>query len=198
MHDDSWKNQGQRYGRQRGALEAILRTTDHFRLLYSSANELAIALQISRNLFQYYAADSELVNRNEPTISSRQGNSIVICLGSHCARGCWSTHPAIQIGEQSICLKGSGIQRDHCYAFEAGLGAIFLQPVEDEGLELLVWGNDLDGLQQAARLVPTLTGVGIPDFVIVTAQCRWQGAAGAAAAGFLGYDWQISAESYMI
>lgn len=76
------------------------------------------------------------------------------------------------------------------------MGAIFLRPLDDERLELVIWGYDVDGLQQAARLAPTLTGVGQPDFIVTTAECRWRGAAGVAAAGFFSYDWQIAAESY--
>ena len=61
----------------------------------------------------------------------------------------------------------------------------------------MVWGVDLVGLEQAARLVPALTGVGQPDFVVMSAECRLLGHAGVYAAGFFDYSWQISESSYI-
>lgn len=52
------------------------------------------------------------------------------------------------------------------------MGALFLRPLDGERLELVVWGADVAGLEHAARLVPALTGVGQPDFVILSAKCR--------------------------
>lgn len=196
VHNDDWKSIHQRYGRQRGALDAILRTTDRFCLLYFSDLEAFFALQISRNLFQYFGADSELVCRNRVAIASESGNTIFVGLGYDGIRDRQDNHSVIHIGEESVCLKGSRAPQDRCYPFEAGLGAIFLNPLEDERLELVVWGYDEEGLSTAARLVPTLTGAGQPDFIIITAQCRFRGAAGVAAAGFFGHDWQISTDSF--
>jgi len=51
-------------------------------------------------------------------------------------------------------------------------------------LELDVWGSDARGLEIAARLVPMLTGVGQPDFVIADKTMLEQGAGGVLAMGF--------------
>jgi hypothetical protein len=94
----------------------------------------------------------------------------------------------------TVQLTGSS---QHDYHYEDGLAAIFLRPLHNESLELMVWGVDLVGLEQAARLVPALTGVGQPDFVVMSAECRLLGHAGVYAAGFFDYSWQISESSYI-
>ncbi|KAL9620276.1 MAG: hypothetical protein Q9160_005175 [Pyrenula sp. 1 TL-2023] len=196
VNDNDWKRLDQRYGRQRGALDAILRSSGHFHISYASPPELNIALQISRNLFQYFTADSEIVSRHRRALNINPGNSILVACGTDIVGDQPNTPSAIQLHEHSICLKGVATVPSRCYPFESGLGAIFLRPLDDERLELVVWGYDIDGLQQAARLAPTVTGVGQPDFIITTAECRWRGAAGIAAAGFFTHNWQIAAESY--
>lgn len=79
---------------------------------------------------------------------------------------------------------------------EPGLGAVFLRPCPDEKLELVVWGTDLDGLRLAARLVPTITGPGQPEYVVLGKRSRWEGVAGVYAAGHFDWSWQISPSSY--
>ena len=80
---------------------------------------------------------------------------------------------------------------------EEGLGAIFLRPLPDERLNIVIWGVDDAGLRSAARLMPMLTGVGQPDFMIVSQACAWKGAAGIVALGFLDYRWNVSKSSYL-
>ena len=79
----------------------------------------------------------------------------------------------------------------------AGLGAIFLRPRPDESLELVIWGYDKLGLRLAARLLPMLTGVGQPDFVIVRKECAWEGAAGVLAMGSFDNHWNLSEGSFV-
>lgn len=83
------------------------------------------------------------------------------------------------------------------YPSDEGLGAIFLRPLPDERLNLVVWGFDDAGLRSAARLVPMLTGVGQPDFIVVSKVCAWKGAAGILALGFLDHRWNVSKTSYL-
>lgn len=83
------------------------------------------------------------------------------------------------------------------YQFEAGLGAAFLRPLPDERLELVIWGYDDTGLRQAARLVPMLTGVGQPDFIVVSRRCGWKGASGVLAMGLFDYAWKVSKASFL-
>ena len=76
------------------------------------------------------------------------------------------------------------------------LGATFLRPLKDERLELVVWGQTLDQLWWSSRLVPTLTGVGQPDFIIFDHELRWKGA-DAAAIGFFDAWWNVSGGSVL-
>lgn len=83
------------------------------------------------------------------------------------------------------------------YAFEEGLGAVFLRPMSEERLELIIWGADDIGLRQAARLVPMLTGVGQADFVILSKKCLLTGAQGVLAMGFFDHRWNVTRASYL-
>jgi hypothetical protein len=83
------------------------------------------------------------------------------------------------------------------YPFIAGLGAIYLQPLPHERLRLVIWGYDKYGLEYASRLVPMLTGVGQPDFIIVSKECWWKGTGGVLAMGFFDYMWNVSRASYL-
>ncbi|KAF9883033.1 hypothetical protein FE257_004316 [Aspergillus nanangensis] len=212
--EPTWKCLTQRYGRQLGAMDAILRTEGSFKIGICSRGIYPIALQISRNIHQYFASDSQLSNQCDDTIapvleSIREmgmGNTLSLAIGSDLPPSQHTGYP-IQIDQGRVILSRfcSHASRDgqdeQCvsyeYAFEHGMGAAFLRPLENEGLELVVWGADLAGLEQAARLVPTLTGAGQPDFLILGNSCRWKGSAGIYAAGHLDKDWQISPGSYI-
>ena len=71
------------------------------------------------------------------------------------------------------------------------LGAIFLRPLQDEdGLELVVWGSDSGMVQQAARLIPMMTGSGQPDWVVLRRRGAWMGAGGVEM-GFFDWRWRV-------
>ena len=76
-----------------------------------------------------------------------------------------------------------------------GLAVIYIRPLPDERLELIVWGVDEASLRIAARLVPMMTGVGVPDFVIADSTMLWKGVDGALAMGFLDENWQASSNA---
>jgi hypothetical protein len=80
---------------------------------------------------------------------------------------------------------------------QPGLGTAFLRPLHNESLELVLWGSDKVGLEQAIRMVPTLSGTGQPDFVVLGNEARWKGIAGVLAMGFFDHAWQISQASYI-
>ena len=104
---------------------------------------------------------------------------------------------AISIEDGCLSLeKNDGKPRT--FHFEEGLGAIFLSPLPDCRLELVIWGIDALGLRLAARLFPMLTGVGQPDFIIVSKRCAWEGAAGALAMGPFTNCWKASDESFIM
>jgi predicted esterase len=191
-----WKTFSARYGRQRGSLDAILRTTSLFRIKMYSAGTLEAALQISRNLLQYYGADAELVSPNECSAASNVSNMITLITGQGVPPALMPDFP-IQITADGIKLRRPYIKPLKHIAAQPGLGAAFVRPLLDENLELVLWGFDDVGLQQAVRMVPTITGAGQPDFIVLGNTARWKGLAGALAMGFFDHAWQISQASYL-
>ncbi|PGH00606.1 hypothetical protein GX51_05705 [Blastomyces parvus] len=230
-NDGSWQDDiRQRYGRQNGAMDAILRATGKFTIRTCSRDSrdsehlMNVALQTSRNLLQYFAADSQVLplhtacssnDNNDHIIEHEEeeeeelhgpGNLITIAIGNDLPPpsppSLLTTFP-IHIANDHLTIRTTTTTSNphtKSYPFEPGLGAIFLRPrpLPHQRLELVVWGADLGGLRQASRLVPLLTGVGQPDFVVLGAQCRWRGVAGAYAVGFFDFGWQVSAGSYVV
>ncbi|KAL4959894.1 uncharacterized protein BDV14DRAFT_193424 [Aspergillus stella-maris] len=210
--ESEWKSISQRYGRQLGAMDAILRTSGVFTINLYSAGVEGVALQISRNLLQYFAADSQITRRCG-MLGTTSGNLITLALGDELPDSVSNSYP-IRVTDEGLilykdCFLFSGAvlgRTEHdaerrcqqqIYRNEPAMGALFLRPLDNERLELVVWGADMSGLEQAARLVPTLTGAGQPEFLILGSGCRWKGHAGLYAAGHFDRSWQISAGSYL-
>lgn len=201
-HDPNWKTDLQRYGRQLGALDAIVRTQGKFTIQGCSPGVEQVALQISRNFFQYFAADSDIIEYCSSNSSQHQpGNIITLAIGHDLPRAVIKSYP-IRIDQGRLVITTSrsssalpGFKQEYVYG-ELGIGAVFLRPIPEERLELVVWGTDLDGLRQAARLVPTITGSGQPEYVVLGNRPRWEGVAGVYAAGHFDWSWQISPGSY--
>jgi predicted esterase len=191
---EKWRTLLQRFGRQRGALDAIMRTVGAFEVVTSSERTFDAALQISRNLYQYYGADSSISHSSREV--AQAGNLITLAVGTDLSPGELEPFP-LRILPTGIEVRRSNRSRTKIIPMETGLGAVFLRPLRNERLELVVWGADESGLRQAARLVPTLTGVGQADFIILNKRAAWQGHAGAIAMGFFDFEWQISEGSYI-
>ncbi|OAL37884.1 hypothetical protein AYO20_02717 [Fonsecaea nubica] len=191
-----WRTLDQRFGRQRGALDAILRTTGPFQVVHDSDQTLSIAVQTSRNFLQYFGADTTVVPFSEyGQALDNEGNVLTICLGLSIPEARFPGFP-IRLANEKILITapGSGSISLH---LEAGMGGVWLRPLPRERLELVVWGFDEVGLRQAARLIPTVTGAGQPDFVLLGNEARWKGHAGAIAMGFFDRNWKISSASYL-
>ncbi|KAL4879998.1 hypothetical protein BJY04DRAFT_208288 [Aspergillus karnatakaensis] len=196
-----WQAISQRYGRQVGALDAILRTLGSFTIRTCSAGTDQVALQICRNLLQYFAADSSITAECSPLNETMPGNVITLSLANEVSHSTFSGYPIRVSNRRVIIHQGCSpaqieasenwhIRPDqNCQKFtfepKPAMGALFLHPLGNERLELIIWGTDLDGLKQVARLVPTLTGAGQPEFVILGGNSRWKGHAGLDAAGHL-------------
>ncbi|KAL4801538.1 hypothetical protein BDV18DRAFT_148781 [Aspergillus unguis] len=208
-----WQSMDQRYGRQVGAMDAILRSNGKFIINICSAGTEDAALQISRNLLQYFAADTHITSQCSLLNTSSPGNIITLSVGNELPDSLSRVYP-VRVADRHIILQKGCLlvpgslngQLDpdsrrscdsHIFDHEAAMGALFLRPMDNERLELVVWGTDIDGFEQAARLVPTLTGAGQPEFVILGKSCRWKGHAGLYAAGHFDKFWQISAGSYI-
>ncbi|KAL8838025.1 MAG: hypothetical protein Q9170_002306 [Blastenia crenularia] len=201
LSDGSWKVtddrkwlREQRYGRQLGGFDAILDTDD--RLAISTPREASsLALQISRNLFQYYGADAALVEPDQLDQVDMEGRiSLLLGLENQAALSPSRFNPIFLDAGRGLVVRDTR-GRTSVYDFQDGLGVIFLRPGRAGALELLIWGYDLPGLSSAARLVPMLTGVGQPDFVVLGKECSWKGAAGVHALGYFDSFWNISVNS---
>ena len=194
--DSSWRSIQQRYGAQCGPLDAFLRSRGPFLIDSSSPTMFVIASQIARNLYQYFGADSEIIRYQSQDPSQRpSGNIVSLSVGPEVG--------LLAVGEHPISIvegKGVGVRdaSDYTrfYPFEFGLGAIFLKPLPEERLELVIWGFDESGLRQAARLVPMLTGVGQPEFIISSKEKAWKGIAGVLAMGSFDHHWNASSASF--
>lgn len=192
----NWKILSARFGRQRGCLDAILSTQSLFKIQVCSESALGAALQVSRNLAQYYGADAEITSSGvEEPGTSAAGNVITLVVGEAVKLARLSNFP-IQISADGIQIRRPNDIRVKRIPFRPGLGAVFLRPLPDENLELVLWGSDKIGLGQAVRMVPTLTGAGQPDFIILGNEARWKGHGGALAMGFFDHAWQVSQASY--
>lgn len=173
-------------------MTAILRTQGPFIIRHQGGDSARIALQISRNFHQYFYADSKIISANSSN-DNGTGNVISVAIGGGSPP---SHHPdfPIQAGTSGVSVRDSkGHARE--YGNKSRLGAVFLRPLDTERLELVVWGSDREGLAQAARLVPTVTGVGQPDFVVLGESATWRGVEGALALGFFDHMWSVTPSS---
>ncbi len=175
-------------------MAALLRTKDRILILAAQPGLFDTALQISRNLYQYFRADSEIVGSGM-LVQRHGGNVVHLACGSELAPSMAPSYP-ITVTRHNLSVRTArGAVRS--YDHRSGLGAILLRPLAQGRTELAIWGFDRDGLRNAARLLPMLTGVGQPDFVVVNNECRWKGASGALAMGFLDSLWEVSGSSYI-
>lgn len=161
---------------------------------YRDKHTMGIASQIARNLYQYFAADCEILD-SASGMTASQGNLISVVQGSRDTSWSLPSYAVELRSSEGIFIRDATGQSRH-YPFEKGLGAVFLQPLADERLQLIVWGFDQAGLRYASRLVPMLTGVGQADFVVVSKECLWKGAAGVLAMGFFDHLWNVSHASF--
>jgi hypothetical protein len=170
-----------RHPSQFGGLDAVLRTHDHFSITYSEDTTFELTLQVSRNLHQYFAADSSILklksNQSLYGIRSPEvGNRISISVGAAFPPS-FNAEFAIQRSDTGrLIIRNADGFWETPGGSRAPIGAIFLRPLDGQRLELVVWGTDLSMAQQAARLVPMMTGTGQPDFIILREEARWKGA----------------------
>ncbi|KAK3079214.1 hypothetical protein LTS18_005442, partial [Coniosporium uncinatum] len=172
--DGTWQVRGSaegiedRRGRQLGGLLAILRTHGAFTIRYKDKDSYDLALQVSRNLHQYFSADTLLLGDNEYN-DNHTGNLITVVTGDRPQASAMPEFP-IQPGPAGGLRVRDSHGRERSYGEEdgtSGLGAIYLRPLSNERLELVIWGADSDATARVARLLPLVTGVGQPDFVVL-------------------------------
>jgi hypothetical protein len=188
-----------------GGLEAILRTNGPITVVSYGNDSFSTALQISQNLHNYFYADSMVLQleRGHPRTESSQprsifANRISLSTGNMASAGLCRSDFAIQIclvdgtnhGKATISVSGPNRKAKLFPSESEEVGAIFLRPLQDR-LELVIWGSNAKMLAQAARLAPTMTGIGAPDWIIINKSASWRGADGCAM-GFFNAKWEIS------
>lgn len=154
--------------------------------------ERAVAFDISRNLYQYFAADTDIVDE-VPQI--RIGNIVLLANSSTELPSTGRRFPISVTDTHLSIMNAAG--RTNRYKLEEGMGAIFLYPLLGEQLMLVVWGTDEAGLRAAARLVPLRTGVGQPDFIVVGRESGWAGVDGVKALGMFDSLVEVTPASFM-
>lgn len=155
-----------------------------------------MALDISRNLYQYFAADTEIFGPSKPI--AIDGNLIVLGFPNETGINfpqLGREFPIARLGNTIAITDARGRQRK--YPLEPGMGLIYLHPLPDERLALIIWGTDEVGLRTAARLLPLRTGVGQPNFIVGGREMRWSGVAGVKAIGMFDSLWRVSHTSYL-
>jgi len=192
-------------GQQWGSLGAYLSAKSPFKIYFPPPESATkpyyaeVASDISRNLFQYFAADSEISsNLFSESPNSAVGNSIFIGFPEDLGvslLGIGREFP-ISKSETAVFLRdASGYRRR--YRIEPGMGLIYLYPLPEERLGIVLWGADEVGLRSAARLIPLRTGVGQPDFVLLGREAGWSGVGGVRAMGMFDFSWNISSAAYL-
>ncbi|KAF9639753.1 hypothetical protein BFW01_g11559 [Lasiodiplodia theobromae] len=183
--------QNVRRGKQLGAMDAILRSNGTFNIASHGPGTGELALQISRNLYTYFSADSIINGTAGP------GNSITVAVGTELPDSQNGNFP-IQVTASGALLVRAPSGEEYLFGEDEDVAAIYLRPgtTGPESLELVVWGGTAQTAAIAARLVPTLTGVSQPDFVVLDKSSRWKGAEGAVAMGFFDEQWNIASTSF--
>lgn len=188
-----------RLPRQRGALDAILRTDGPFCITYLSQLAKDTALQISRNFCQYYGADTRITASYEEARAGTGANLITVAIGSDFPN---ISHPhgpyysQMRISKEGVQIIDQHTSRSHKYDSINGLAAVYLRPVTDDRLELIVWGADAESLDIASRLVPLMTGSGQPAFIVADKTMLWKGLDGVLAMGWFDANWGVSCNSF--
>ena len=178
-------------------MDSILRSRGTFKIVRHSEDTAGIALQVSRNLCQYFTADTEVTDDYDEALRS-DGNVVSISIGGDMPNpdSRKYTYPITAWGNYvRIHDPVAGFDRgyeDHGY----GLAAIFLRPLPNERLELVVWGMDKSSLEVAARLIPLMTGSGQPDWIVTDRTMMSKGVQGTLALGFFDWLWRVSRNSF--
>jgi len=141
---------------------------------------------------QYYNADSKITDQRD-LLQRDSGNVISIMVGAAVPSN--RAFP-LSINENGVVSIRDAMGKTRIYQRDDAAAAIFVRPFAGERLELVVWGADAVGANMAARLIPTLTGVGQPDFVVLGESCRWKGVDGVVAMGFFDHLWNITFSSF--
>ncbi|RMY68398.1 hypothetical protein D0863_07157 [Hortaea werneckii] len=182
-----------RQASQQGATNAILKSKGPLYIAYLSAPAKKIALQISRNFCQYFAADTVITDDYNQSLDARTSNLVTVAIGSDLTGILDGADFPIKVFDDHLQILDHSI---HSYGSHKGLAAAFVRPLPNGRLDLVLWGVDEESLAIAARLAPLMTGTGQPDFVVADRSMLWKGLEGTLALGFFDDGWNVSRNSY--
>ncbi|KAI6889271.1 alpha/beta-hydrolase [Hortaea werneckii] len=182
-----------RQASQQGGINAILKSRGPLYMTYLSAPARKTALQISRNLCQYFAADTVITDDYNQSLDAHASNLVTAAIGSDLTGILDGADFPIKVSDDHLQILDQNI---HNYGSHRGLAAAFVRPLPNGRLDLVLWGLDEESLAIAARLAPLMTGTGQPDFVVADRSMLWKGLEGTLALGFFDDDWNVSRNSY--
>ncbi|GAB1737954.1 hypothetical protein NU219Hw_g2467t1 [Hortaea werneckii] len=182
-----------RQASQQGGINAILKSKGPFHITYLSPPAKKVALQISRNLCQYFAADTVITDDYNQSLDGHTSNLVTVAIGSDLTGLLDRADFPIKVFDDHLQILDHHI---HSYDSHRGLAAAFVRPLPNGRLDLGLWGMDEESLAIAARLAPLMTGTGQPDFVVADRSMLWKGLEGTLALGFFDDDWNVSRNSY--
>ncbi|RMX77126.1 hypothetical protein D0869_10116 [Hortaea werneckii] len=182
-----------RQASQQGGVNAILKSKGPFYITYLTAPAKKIALQISRNLCQYFAADTVITDDYNQSLDAHPSNLVTVAIGGDLTGILDRANFPIKVFDDHLQILD---HRLHSYDSHRGLAAAFIRPLPNGRLDLVLWGVDEESLTIAARLAPLMTGTGQPDFVVADRSMLWQGLGGTLALGFFDDEWNVSRNSY--
>ncbi|KAI7273497.1 alpha/beta-hydrolase [Hortaea werneckii] len=183
-----------RQASQQGGMNGSLKTKGPFYITYLSHSAKKIALQISRNLCQYFAADTVITDDYNQSLDARTSNLVTVAIGSDLAGILDGADFPIKVFDDHLEILDHDV---HSYGPHRGLAAAFVRPLANGRLDLVLWGVNEESLAIAARLVPLMTGTGQPDFVVADRSMLWKGLEGTLALGLFDDDWNVSKNSYL-
>ena len=117
----------------------------------------------------------------------------------------WNT-VAVQLLDQNASLLSSSTFKDFTIHIcgetyiQTGTGAaVFGSHTSEIGgghsaLMLLVTGTDIEGIQNAVRILPTFPNAEIPDYVVIDRTFLWKGSGSILAAGYWGNRWECRSD----
>jgi hypothetical protein len=171
-----------------------------FQIKYHHESLFKLAVQISRNFYQYYGLDTKIVQDESGMHTKLYQISIQVGYKDKTGRpgDVKSANFPIEISPVTGRLR---IRDRHGHWVRPGgssvkLGAIYLRPSEDYKAELVIWGESAAMAEQAARLVPMMTGTGQPHFIIVREDAAWRGVDGTYL-GFFDISWNATESSVL-
>ncbi|KAI6913175.1 alpha/beta-hydrolase [Hortaea werneckii] len=182
-----------RQASEQGGINAILKSRGPFYITYLSHPAKKVALQVSRNLCQYFAADTVITDDYNQSLDAHPSNLVTVAIGGDLTGILNAANFPIKVFDDHVQILD---RHTHSYGSHRGLAAAFVCPLPNGRLDLVLWGVDEESFAIAARLAPLMTGTGQPDFVVADRSMLWKGLEGVLALGFFDDEWNVSRNSY--